>query len=1562
MEFVCWRFDFLAIDVSGVVKWLSLFCCGVIGSALHVACEAATPGFERIVLSEEFHSEGAHFADFNGDGHHDIVSGPYWYEGPGFRQRHRYTAGDRHSIKGYSDHFFSFTHDFNADGRPDILTIGMPGEPAHWSQNPGTESEHWERHQVLEDVGNESPTLTDLDGDGKPELVLVHGGAFGYAVPNWDQPTAPWKFHGISTTGSFGRFTHGLGVADVDGDGRLDVLQTNGWHRQTGKPTNFVFHAQRFAQSGGAQMFAYDFDGDGDQDVVSVQNAHGWGLHWYERRGKGDDYLWVEHRILSDRADHHPDGIAISQMHGLALADIDGDGVKDLVTGKRFFAHGGGDPGAYQLPVLYWFRTRRKPNGQVEFEPHLIDQRVGVGTQLTVGDVDQDGDPDVLIGNKLGTFLLRNQGVHAKQALVSSNLAGTKDFAGGVRASEPKTPQQELASFVLPPGFEVELVAAEPLIAKPLNMAFDARGRLWVTDSLEYPYAVETGKPGRDSVKVLEDLDGDGAADKVVTFADGLNIPIGLYPYLDGVICYSIPNIWFLRDTDGDGVCDVRERLFGPFDHTRDTHGMCNAFTRGYDGWLYACHGFNNQSTVAGTDGHSVTMHSGNTFRMRLDGRRIEHYTHGQVNPFGMSYDARGDLLTADCHTKPVTLLMRNGFYESFGTPHDGLGFVPNVMDHLHGSTAIGGIAIQTTRAFPAEYQHNTFGGNVMTSRINRNSLRYVGSSVQAQEEPDFLISGDSWFRPVDLQFGPDGALYVADFYNRIIGHYEVPLTHPGRDRHRGRIWRIVYNGEDGRTTRDTPARLASGDRVDRSTAELVADLAHPNPVVAKAAADQLADVHGRAAIPQVRTSWQRSSSPQARWQAMWILFRLQALAAQDIQLGIRDEDEIVRAHCQRVLAEWDHESVYASIRIGLRDGSALVRRAAADAAGQRVAEDLVPELVQAVSEAAAEDVHLRHALRIALRNQLRVKDRLRTVLSDVHPNHVSLFAGVCLAIDDPYAAKFVLDHISQLATNQNELLEYAQFAARNAGVESIQQLVTFARKTYESDNTLQMQLLAAIREAVLQKGEPLPASVIDWATALAEQLLAVESSDSPVAWQDVPLPGVPTHDATTYRLSVARRSSDGLSATPLWSSFPSGEQRTGIYRSGSFPLDDEFSFYLAGHDGFPQQALQRRNFVRLRDSRSHAILKTWAAPRNDVAQRNVWRAGEMAGRDVYVEIVDGDSANAFAWIAAGRFSERRLNPSDVAENRRLAAQLIVDYGVNSLQTQLMRLIRATTTDRQTRGRLAEALVAGEKNSLLRATAIVLTFEGLSPTHQAQAIEGLYQGRVTQEFLGKALGVAAELEQQRLADRLTQDASGCQTLVALCDAGHASVELLRNPKVASNISAVASQDVQQRMELLLASLPPENEGVAKVVEERIASFLSRGGDAGMGQTLFQKQCAVCHQIAGQGKQVGPNLDGIGQRGLTRLAEDVLAPNRNVDVAFRATTIVTDEGQVMTGLARPDVGNQVKIVDATGKELSLAKDRILRRTTSRISPMPTNFSQVLSDQEWRDLMSYLLQVR
>ena len=261
-------------------------------------------------------------------------------------------------------------------------------------------------------------------------------------------------------------------------------------------------------------------------------------------------------------------------------------------------------------------------------------------------------------------------------------------------------------------------------------MAFDAKGRLWVTTSYHYPFAAPQGK-GTDKLFVLSDIDpATGKAGKVQVFADDLNIPIGVLPLPDckSVIVSSTGEIRKYTDTNDDGKADKMEVLFSGFGFV-DTHGMTNSFTLMPDGWVYACHGFRNDSKVKGKDGHEVVMNSGHTFRFRPDGSRIEVYTRGQVNPFGIAVDPWFNLYTADCHSKPITQLIPGAYYQSFGKPHDGLGFAPHVTRHDHGSTGLCGLAWYDADQFPKEYLGCMFVGNVVTSRINFDKIEWHGAT-----------------------------------------------------------------------------------------------------------------------------------------------------------------------------------------------------------------------------------------------------------------------------------------------------------------------------------------------------------------------------------------------------------------------------------------------------------------------------------------------------------------------------------------------------------------------------------------------------------------------------------------------------------------------------------------------------------------------------------------------------------------------------------------------------------------------------------------------------------------
>ncbi|MCA9157400.1 MAG: hypothetical protein KDA72_03685, partial [Planctomycetales bacterium] len=374
-----------------------------------------------------------------------------------------------------------------------------------------------------------------------------------------------------------------------------------------------------------------------------------------------------------------------------------------------------------------------------------------------------------------------------------SSLASAQQPRPFIVEAPPQTPDEQLKQFHLPPGFKIELIAAEPEIINPINLNFDAAGRLLVSQSIEYPIPDDVTQPGRDTIRRIADTNNDGIPDAVSTFAEGLHIPIGVTPVPGGVLGFSIPQLSFYGDTNSDGTADVQSVRFGKFGFD-DTHGMVSSLTHWIDGWVYGCHGFVNTSEVAGTDGEEISMISGNTYRLRPDGSRIERYAHGQVNPFGLAIDPQGNVFTSDCHTRPATMLLRGAHYPR--SADDGLGFGPELMTHSHGSTGIAGIVSYWANQFPESYQGSLFIGNPITGCVNQDKLETYGSTFKAIEQPDFLTCDDFWFRPVDLQLGPDGALYIADMYNCIIGHYEVALTHKMRDRSHGRIWRVSYVDE----------------------------------------------------------------------------------------------------------------------------------------------------------------------------------------------------------------------------------------------------------------------------------------------------------------------------------------------------------------------------------------------------------------------------------------------------------------------------------------------------------------------------------------------------------------------------------------------------------------------------------------------------------------------------------------------------------------------------------------------------------------------------------------------
>lgn len=414
------------------------------------------------------------------------------------------------------------------------------------------------------------------------------------------------------------------------------------------------------------------------------------------------------------------------------------------------------------------------------------------------------------------------------------------------------SPEEELAGFTVPEGFVVELVASEQDgVVKPIDLSFDDAGRLWTQTARMYPLDPVTdiqwsdllelmndrekqenhpafkrvldlyqGKiPGTDQILVISNLYGKDKPE-VNVWAEGLANPMSILPYKNGAYVAQGSELFFLDDTDRDGRPDKRIPLLGGFGFT-DSHTMTHLLTRGPGGWIYFSHGALNKGEVSSyKSGVKLNIDYSKIARFNLDASRLELVSCGLNNIWGMQLRAKGQWYGSEANDLGYSVVPMEP-----GTGFPGIGneqlrpyqpFMPALHEFRVGGTGLSGLAFceSTAGSFPSEWKNVAFLANPITSSINAvRIVRNPDGSVSAEHLPDLLTSKDDWFRPVNLKFGPDGCLYIADWYNKIISHNEVPTSHPDRDKTHGRIWRIRHVSQQPRTIPDLQgaktARLA---------------------------------------------------------------------------------------------------------------------------------------------------------------------------------------------------------------------------------------------------------------------------------------------------------------------------------------------------------------------------------------------------------------------------------------------------------------------------------------------------------------------------------------------------------------------------------------------------------------------------------------------------------------------------------------------------------------------------------------------------------------------------------
>lgn len=1162
----------------------------------------------------------------------------------------------------------------------------------------------------------------------------------------------------------------------------------------------------------------------------------------------------------------------------------------------------------------------------------------------------------------------------------------------------PLSPGESARHLVVPAGFEAKLWAAEPDIRKPICMAWDERGRLWIAETIDYPNELQPPGQGRDRIKICEDTDGDGRADTFTVFAEQLSIPTGMAFAGGGLIVTAGGDTLLLKDTDGDDRADERRVLFSGWNMS-DTHATASNLRWGFDNWIWGTVGY---SGFDGTVGGKHVRFGMGFFRFKPDGSALEFLRSSNNNTWGLGFTEEGIVFGSTANNNASMYLpIPNRYYEAVSgwsasrleTIADSQLIFP-ITDQVrqvdwHGRyTAGAGHAFYTARAFPKEYWNQVaFVAEPTGHLVGKFRIEAKGADFIARNERSFLASTDEWCAPTMAEVGPDGALWVIDWYNYIVQHnptpagfktgkgnaYETPL----RDKTHGRIYRVVWSGQ-----RASPPAAADGTSP--------ASRRPADPRISGAAADE------------------QARAPR----------RLDSATPAQLVASLRHDNLLWRMHAQRLLVERGRHDVVPALCDLARDSSVDeigLNPAAMHALWTLHGLDAIETNPTARAAVLGALKHPSAGVRRAAVTVLpRTSEGLNALLTGSLPSdpdaQVRLAAFLALAempVADAAGAA-VLSALQEERNHRDRWIPHAAIAAAARHDAGFLKAVLATISAPESGPLAPRprNLLANSSFEEEQDGRP-----VGWRPVLhsgrgefarieggrsgARSARIVSTHGGDVSWSQP----VTVEPDTNYRLSGWIRTENVAGAqgallnvhelqgavtvrtpavtgskdwTRVETTFNSGDHRTltinclfgGWGRSTGTAWFDDVELVATSAGTVLPGALG----TAVRIVTGHYAAR---GPVESVVPTLLALNGASPG--LAVPLLDGLASGwppdkAPALSASDEAKLAALMKSLPDEARGALVTLADRWGRKSLFAAQIAAIAQGL-----RAQLADAALPDERRADSARRLIALD-------DRVASVQAVLEQITPLSSPGLVSGFLAALAESRLADtgralieafpRFTP-AGRRAVLSILQRRGEWAQELLaaveQGDLKRTDLAAENWQQLQAHPNRLVAAKARELEKAAGVVSDpdmeavvrRLLPIAQQKGNPTRGKEVFIANCAVCHRFDGQGTQIGPDLSGIGARPRADVLVDIIDPNRSVEANYRLWNLTTRSGDTYSGRLDGETQTSVEIFDTAGQKHTIQRKDIERLEASNLSVMPGGFDQ-LPASDLAALLEYLAQ--